>query len=453
MVATTALAMGVNLPATHVILRDLARGAEGSVRPDEIIQMAGRAGRGNREGHALLVLKPNDPWTERDLAEALEIDRLPAIQSMLAPSADRFDVRGSTAPPSLAKGVLSLLGRVADEGRTEGEMESFLRGTLAGEQAVAGLGETLRWLSAPSRILAACEEGRWKATALGKVAIRSSVPPGVAAGAAQLIRDLLSIDPKDEVLRSLSKLDLLILTELLSTGTSINLRFSEKLAQQVDSWMSQAAEKSLLFIRWIRGAAGFSKAEEILGSLGLPSSGGKASSVKDQRKLAYLATCRAIILWQRGLGVRLEDLEARWGVQDLGEIEEKWRDNRLFLLGSLASLWEVRCFYYHLKEECEADQERVWRVKRALQRLAAQSYQLLDLIAWASPLGPLFVRMRSALTGSKGSIPAHATLRRLEEHDIQSVEKLKSLSEADYKQMGIRSDFGRMISAFLRRGR
>lgn len=451
-VATTSLAMGVNLPATHVILRDLARGAEGAIRPDEIIQMSGRAGRGNREGHALLMLKPKDPWTERELAESLEIERLPAIRSMLVPSMDRSDGRAIAGPPTLAKGVLSFLGRVAEEGLTEEDMESFLRGTLAGEQAAASLGETLRWLSSSSRILAACEDGRWKATALGKTAIRSSVPLEIASGLGQLIRDLLSIDPAEEILRSLSKLDLLILTELLSTGTSVSLRYSERLAEQVDSWMSQSSEKSVLFIRWIRGAEGFSKADEILGSLGHPSNGGKAKSAKDQRKFAYLATCRAIILWQRGLGVRVEDLESRWGVQDLGEVEEKWRDNRLFLLGAVASLWEVRCFYYHLKEECQADQERVWRVKRAFQRMAAQTYQLLDLVAWASPLGPIFVRMRRTLSGAKGATPAHATLRRLEEHGITTVEALRNLAEADYKRMGIRSDLARVIGAFLRRG-
>lgn len=450
-VATTALAMGVNLPATHVVLRDLARGAEGPIRPDEMIQMSGRAGRGNREGHALLVLKPKDPWTERELVEALEIKRLPAIQSMLVSSTDRSGFRDTHAAPPLAKGVLSVLGRVND-GSPLKELEAFLRATLAGEGAAAGLTETLQWLSAPSRILAVCEDELWKATALGRTAIRSSVPLEAAAGMGQLVRDLLSIDPEDEILRSLSKLDLLILAELLATGAAVPVRFSEKLADQVDSWMSQSSEKSVLFTRWIRGTEGFSKSDEILGSLGLAQAGLRPKSPGNPRKLAYVATCRAIILWQRGLGVRVEDLESRWGVRDLGEIEEKWRDNRLFLLGAVASLWEVKCFYYHLKEECQADQERVWRVKRAFQRLAAQTYQLLDLVAWTSPLGPIFVRMRRTLAGVKGATPAHATLRRLEEHGITSVDALRKLTEAEYKRMGIRSDLVRVIGAFLRRG-
>jgi len=452
-VSTTALAMGVNLPATHVILRDLARGGEGPIRPDELIQMTGRAGRGNREGHALLVLKPKDPWTEDELVNALDIEQLPPIRSTLIPAGNTLTYRDAIiAPPPLAKGVLSLLGRSEEGGLSQEDLERFLRATLAGEDAVTGLNEALSWLSASSRILAVCEEGQWKATTLGKQAIRASAPLEAAAGVAQLVRDLLSVDPEDEVLRSFSKLDLLILAELVSSGTSTALRFSEKVAQQVDAWMGQSHEKSILFIRWIRGAEGFSKAEELLGSLGLVVPGGKGKAQRDHRKIAYLATCRAIILWQRGLGVRASDLTNRWGVQDLEEVEEKWRDNRLFLLGAMASLWEVRCFYYHLREECEAGDERVWRVKRVFQRMGAQTYQLLDLIAWASPLGPLFVRMRMTLSGLKGSIPAHATLRRLEDHGVTTVMELRTLAEADYKKMGVRADLARVIGAFLRRG-
>lgn len=452
-VSTTALAMGVNLPATHVILRDLTRGVDGPVRADELIQMTGRAGRGDREGHAFLVLKPKDSWTENELVNALDIEQLPPIRSTLLPKVNGSNYRESNpGPPALARGVLSLLGRSPDGGLSQTEIERFLRATLSGESAVDGLSEALSWLSASSRILAVCEDGQWNATKLGKQAIRASAPLEAAVGMAQLVRDLLSVDPDDEILRSFSKLDLLILTELLSTGASVGLRFSEKLAQQVDAWMGQASEKSILFIRWIRGAEGFSKAEELLGSLGLVAPGGKSKALRDHRKVAYLAACRAIILWQRGLGVRAEDLVNRWGVQDLEEIEEKWRDNRLFLLGALASLWDLRCFYYHLKEECEAGDERVRRVKRVFQRMGAQTYQLLDLIAWASPLGPLFVRMRMTLSGLKGSIPAHATLRRLEDRGVTTAMELRNLTEADYKRMGVRADLARVIGAFLRRG-
>jgi hypothetical protein len=61
--------------------------------------------------------------------------------------------------------------------------------------------------------------------------------------------------------------------------------------------------------------------------------------------------------------------------------------------------------------------------------------------------------MRMTLSGLKGSIPAHATLRRLEDHGVTTVMELRTLAEADYKKMGVRADLARVIGAFLRRGR
>jgi len=452
-VSTTALAMGVNLPATHVVLRDLARGPGGRVRPDELIQMSGRAGRGHREGHSILVLKPRDPWSSAELVEALEHEHLPPIRSALVPT-DRttsYDTLGSNVP-ALAESVLSLLSRSSKKGSKVEDLERFIESTLAGSEALPGLSESLSWLGSPSRLLAFSESDTWKATTLGKRAIQSCSPLAAASGLGQLIRDFLSVDPDDGVLKELSKLDLLILTELLSTGISSRVRYSDKLADQVDSWMGQSSEKSVLFTNWIRGAEGFSQAEELLGSLGVAGSSGGGKAKRNHRKDAYVTTCRAIILWQRGQGVSPADVARRWKVTDLQEVEEKWRDNRLFMLSALASLWEVRCFYYHLREECGADDERVHRVKRSLQRISAHNYQLLDLLAWCSPLGPLFVRMRRALSSKKGAVPARATLQKLEEQGITSVAELRALDEAGFKKFGVRSDLAKTIIAFVRRG-
>ncbi|MFN7929339.1 MAG: helicase-related protein [Blastocatellia bacterium] len=49
-VTTTALGLGMNLPATHVILRDNTFPGVGKLSLSEILQMMGRAGRGTQEG-------------------------------------------------------------------------------------------------------------------------------------------------------------------------------------------------------------------------------------------------------------------------------------------------------------------------------------------------------------------------------------------------------------------
>ena len=52
-VTTTALGLGVNLPATHVVVRDTTFPGIGPLGVGELLQMMGRAGRGERPGEAV----------------------------------------------------------------------------------------------------------------------------------------------------------------------------------------------------------------------------------------------------------------------------------------------------------------------------------------------------------------------------------------------------------------
>jgi len=267
----------------------------------------------------------------------------------------------------------------------------------------------------------------------------------------QLVRDLLSIDERDELLHGFSGLDLLLLTELVTSRPMLRKAFSETLADQVDDWASRADQKSVLFQQWIRGKKGFSRAAEIMGSLGIPATTKGPNRDEATRKQGYLAMLRTIVLWQRAHGALPADLERRWKINDLDEIQEQWRDDRLFLLGAMKNLWEIRCFFYHLKEDCGAGDERILRVKRIFQRIQVLTNRLMNLIAWCSALGPVFVRLRqSRPTGGKPA-PAQAAMRRLQEVGIADVTALRACSFDDLKKHGIRKDIAAQIVAFMRR--
>ena len=81
LIATTALAMGVNLPATHVLIRDTTFYGFGHLRTDEILQILGRAGRGNRPGYGVVLIRPNDNWSAKELSNALRDEILPPLRS------------------------------------------------------------------------------------------------------------------------------------------------------------------------------------------------------------------------------------------------------------------------------------------------------------------------------------------------------------------------------------
>ncbi|MEZ5325773.1 MAG: hypothetical protein R3F19_12015 [Verrucomicrobiales bacterium] len=234
---------------------------------------------------------------------------------------------------------------------------------------------------------------------------------------ANLLRDILSIDEDDAILGRMEMIDLLVLTELLAGRPGLPKRFSKEIVGQVDGWFEQADAKSQVFLEWIRGQEGFSKADEVLGSLGMAPAGNGKSGAEKCRQTGYLATLRAIVMWQRAHGIPVADVQRRWKVKDVAEVEESWRDDRLFMLAGMSRIFELRCFYYHLKEECGADDERIHRVKRQLQRMASMARQLMALIGWCSPLGPLFLRLRrSAIVQQRiaGEATMQESLRTME---------------------------------------
>ena len=455
LVSTTALAAGVNLPATHLIIRDLTFHGVGPIPLDQLIQMAGRAGRGDKPGHAFLIHRPGDTWNLDELAEGLRSQRMPDLISALLPrraakSRARSTENDEATVEATAGFVLSLLARPRDVGLTSDQLRQFTSRSLAGPEILPHLDEAIRWLSDPGRLLAhRTEDGKLIATSLGAAASRSSLPLPLASSIGQLIRDLLSLGADETVLGAWTGLDHLLLLELLAERSWSLRSFSADLAEKVDAWMEKSGDKSILFNQWIRGAKGHSKAPELFGSLGIVPDQ-KPDDLDDWcRRRAYLGLFRAIILWQRSGGETAENLTRIWNLTDLAGVEEAWRDGRLWLLGSLAESFEIKCFYFHLRSECAADDERVKRVKRHLQRLRLLALQTAARVKHCSILGPLLVQMRQGTKGRAGV--GQKTIEKLEALGLQNLAQIARLSPADFKSAGIAPAIAKRLQSYLRR--
>ena len=457
-VTTTALAMGVNFPATHVLIRDLTQGPGKPIGIGTLVQMAGRAGRGTREGHAIFLHKPSDTWELEALQGELESLTIPQLRSTLVSRGLGLDWNGRDddhgKEPRLAELVLSLLGRHCESGLTPEALNHFVSNTMEGGEAIAEIQAALVWLSRPGFVLAYQDKAeQWKPTVLGTTTIRASMDLTAAAGVANLLRDLLSVDSDDKLIGRLEMLDLLLLTELVATRTAVTKRFSKDLGEQVDGWIDRSDAKPAMFTEWIRGTKDHSKADEVFGSLGIMpnKSAGRGNAPEKARQFAYLATMRSIVLWQRANGIRSEDLERRWKLSGLAEAEQTWRDDRLFLLAGMSKLFEIRCIFYHLKEECGASDERIQRVKRILADLATSCHQLMNMLGWCSPLGPIFVRLRRTQSKAGKALPAKATMAQLEQGGFDSAERLAKVSLDDLRRLGVRKDLAKLIVGFMRR--
>jgi len=453
-VTTSALAMGVNLPATHVFVRDTTFFGHGALGTDEILQMVGRAGRGDRDGHAVVMLRASDTWTGLELANALRTQDLPPLRSAFDPAFTKRTFPGQEDDSGVAaQAIASCLSRCGDKGLSLADLNLILANSLAGPALTRRIEPALRWLEDPARVLAYCaEDQNHHLTVLGLRGVRSVLPLGYVSGLGQLVRDLMWLDPTDRMLSQWSALDHLLVMTLLSDRSPGLRRFSSKLAEQIDGWHESRIhlDKSLLFREWIHGAEGSSRSDELFGSLGLCSNH-RDKMASSHHKNSYLAMLGAILLDERSRGVPVVDLERRWGITGLEGMQESWRDTALWLLAGQAQIFELRTFYHHLVEHCEADRERVQRVKKQLRIIRHQTFDLMERIKYCSALGPLMRGVRGMLSSSSTQSVGPGTIKRLEEAGLHTFADVAALDVEAMVGLGVQRRYAKQIRAYVRR--
>jgi superfamily II DNA/RNA helicase len=449
-VTTTALALGVNLPATDVIVRDTVFPGAGELAPGELLQMAGRAGRGDRAGRATILR--HGPERRSAAALASQLCRAPAaeLRSHLAPGC------GGSAPQA-AERVAAFLARRGARGASRADVAGFFARTLAGPDALAAVRAGVGWLLDAGRALAwRDEQGDLRLTALGLAATRSTFPLPAAAGAARLLRDVLELEPDDALLGAWRPLDTLLLVQLLAARAPRLRRSGDALAARVDAWMdAHPAQASIVFGRFLRGGRSPARADEVLGSLGVGEEGpGSERPLAGDaaRRAAQAAVARAVILLERGRGVPAERLEEEWPLDPAPGGEERWRDDTLWLLTGLAAILDVRAFQHHLRGRCAAGAERLARVARLLRGLRLQALELREAVESCSPLGAALRSLRGDGAGARRG-PGVRAIRRLEAAGLLSWRDLDGLGEDAARRLGIAPEQVRLVAAHLRAAR
>lgn len=456
LVTTTALGMGVNLPTSHAIVWESTFPGQGRLSVADLMQMMGRAGRGDRPGYAAVAVRAKDAWPATELAETLRQEVLPALVSTYrASGAARWSEADLTSIEPTASRVAAHLVRSPDTGITGQGLQTFFTRSLGGAVLAANVPSAVQWLTDPCRCLAYIDEfGYIRLTALGTYASRALLPLPVAAGYGQLLRDVMTIDPMDRLMATWRPLDHLILIHLLHDSLPALRPFSAKLADQVDGWMERhPSDVPMLFREWIQGQTGSSRSAELLGSLGVTRKQGGQHNPEEARKSAYLAAFRAIVLFERGHGKSTGEVARIWTVSTLEGVEERWRDDVLWLLSGLSQCLELRSFYFHLREGCVSDDERVFRVKRQLRTLRRQTLQLMGELQYCSPLGALLFQMRGAQIRTHGQNVGSQTIRRLEEAGVTSIAELVPMTVEDLMRIGIRPRFAQHIHNHMIRRR
>jgi hypothetical protein len=104
-----------------------------------------------------------------------------------------------------------------------------------------------------------------------------------------------------------------------------------------------------------------------LGSLGVVVEG-KTLDAREEaaRKDAYKAMFLAIVMHERSMGMSVDVVERQFGIKNFEGVEEKWRDELLWLLGSSSTQGATQ-FTKDVYKQCGMEmsqlQESFWRQK------------------------------------------------------------------------------------------
>lgn len=445
-VSTTALSMGINLPTTHVFVRDITyTGINKELDVGELTQMMGRAGRGDRPGVGVVFHRPSDKISPSVLESGLKNEVYPHIVSQLSPPEDEsfYGRRKGIDPYYLDRSGNQLLGILNRMGPiTVGDLERFLSLSWGGKEFLDQLDGLLKRLCRWKLVFYWEETSKYDLTRLGKTASRCYLPPATAANIGQLVRDMLYDESDGGHLVQMSPIDLLIVLCLASMELKPLARYSKNLEERVANYMEglPLSEKSYLYRKWIAGDAA-----ALMGSARMDTNFTESSA----HKTAYQCTHLAMFLYDLSKGVPVRDLQDRYRV-NVTEVEEKVRDTALWLLYGLENILEVRNFYFHLRTVCEVEPENIKPVERAFKRLSRQIFGLLANLRYRSNLGELIRGIKRVYPGA-GRYPGEGTIRRLEEGGISSLGDLVGKGVEDIVAMGVNRIYAELIICYLRR--
>jgi helicase len=217
--------MGVNLPATHVLIRDHNFWGRGHLPISDILQMLGRAGRGDMHGTGELLI--DDEKIAESYAERLRARILPPIEPKMFGFADQERWRPNGNALETEDGTIQTLAlsEIVAQGRgSVAQIEGFLQMTFSGflRCVPSSIRQNLQYLQ-QWHLIQKVEgsEDFYEPRVLGKTTCLTGIHPQTAASLGGFLVALIRLserekerDPAKEgnYLRRLNDLDLLFIT-------------------------------------------------------------------------------------------------------------------------------------------------------------------------------------------------------------------------------------------------
>lgn len=379
--ATTSLKMGVNLPTSHVFVRDHAFWGSGNLPVSDLFQMLGRAGRGESPGCGEVLV--DDETVGQLYAQQISERVLPELHPQLFREAEGQGWGWKIKrPEDDERWLLPLvLSEIVSKGNAcVEEVESFLRSTFSG--FVSGFDRNLslsvmklqQW-----RLIQKVEgtEAQYEPRALGKTVALSGIHPRTGAAFGGLLVGLIRLgertkenDPAREAnyLRRLTDLDLLF---MVCCGLEVENHLlkvpGKKTIQRIQESIERLdPEEKPLFNLWRSEKDPGWNPSRLLATLKVPVDAQKAGMAE---KKFYQIMQTAVLLFRHSRGVPLAKLAEDYQAEE-GELEQGLKYCALWLLNALAQICDSRKCY-------------------KLDFLMLKALELIEKVQYGSGLAPL----------------------------------------------------------------
>lgn len=471
---TTALGMGVNLPATHVYIRDLKVGGGNDSKDldaGDILQMLGRAGRGDRNGVGVVFAKEGS--VANALVKKLVDEALPKVVSRLAsPEEDgggwRAPRKDEERENSLASQVMGVLSRIGKS--TLEQIEGVFSASLGGRDLV-GVKDVLRLLHDEWQLVGFNPEtNEYSLRRLGEKSNACYFPPRTAARIGNLIRALLedglgSHENLGYHLSLFTPLDWLIVICAAAPELKSPIRWKETLPRLLNSEIESVKVKSHLYNAWIKTEPGLLYQTICFDDCDCD------EKVADRKMV--LANLTAILLYRLSNGESLSRIEEIYGVK-IEELQEKLRDNAIWMLSGLDSVLDAKCFFHCAKTACaEAGLDEV-AMRRNLQKFnwafdgrkkgrdpvtgvcqdalpsqGALIWELVEDLKYRTDLGKIIYGCRAKFPKADKH-PGDAAVRKLSENGVTALKHLVGKKVSDLEAFGIEKVYAEQIVSYIK---
>lgn len=469
---TTALGMGVNLPATHVLVRDIVfAGAGRELDVSDFLQMLGRAGRGDRNGVGIVFAK--DEATRRKIEDGLKNEIVPKVVSRLCPPEDGDGYYGRKKDNSfyeerVGAQVLGTLYRLGSS--TVERLEDYFAKSFGGV-GFTGIREILEKYSTGDfqnwNLVHRNETtGEYKTTTLGEKTAAGYLSLRTAARIGCLVRALLRIDVKQGKdpgthLRQMTELDWLIVICAASSDIKVPVKWSADLPKKLNAEIEHlSGAKSYLYNTWIK-----SEPKKFYRTICFDADLGGDGSEKQMVK----ATLGAILIYRMSQGEDLEKIGMPYNVP-MADLHEKLRDNCIWQLAALDGILDTHCFFYAMSKILDDEglsdvrdiKMKAYDVAFNGQKGDSQKHQnevesirskLFGLIAdlkFRSKLGKMIRSIKTMFPKAKRH-PGEKTILKLEHGGILALKDLIGKTVADLEVLGVEKEYAQMIVAYMRK--